>query len=272
KKKEDKTPGTYTDRQLKVMKEKIDTAEDKVTQAEKNFTATQADYNNTLTEAGKRRVTALIDGTVNAVNIKNGDDLSRLSSSSTSQAPIVIGDLGTMKAQVQVNEVDVANVSIGQKAMLKLDALDNFEASGKVEKMDSLGTISQGVVTYNVTIGFDALDNRIKPEMSVSASIITDVKQNVLIVPANAVKNDGSGDYVEVLSGNAPEKKSVQVGLSNSTDTEIISGINAGDKVVTQTINSSTSSATTGTSSTNRSGGGSGGLRLPGMGGGGHAD
>ncbi|MFH0929903.1 MAG: efflux RND transporter periplasmic adaptor subunit, partial [Candidatus Moraniibacteriota bacterium] len=46
KKKEDKTPGTYTDRQLKVMKEKIDTAEDKVTQAEKNFTATQADYNN----------------------------------------------------------------------------------------------------------------------------------------------------------------------------------------------------------------------------------
>lgn len=266
KKKEDKTPGTYTDRQLKVMKDKIDTVENKVTQAENNLTATQADYNNTLTEAGKRRVIAAIDGTVNAVNIKNGDDLSRLSSSSTSQAPIIIGDMGTMKAQVQVNEIDIIGVSIGQKVMLKFEALDNFQASGEVEKMDSLGTISSGVVTYNVTIGFDSLDNRIKPEMSVSASIITDVKQNVLIIPSSAVKNDGSGDYVEVLSGNTPEKKSVQVGLSNSTDTEIVSGLSEGDKVVTQTINSTTSSSTS-ASSTNRSGGSS--LRLPGMGGGG---
>ena len=248
-KKEDKTPGTYTNKQLKVMKDKIDTAEDKVTQAEKDFAATQADYDNTLTEAGKRRVTAPIDGTVNAVNIKNGDDLSKISSGSTRQVPIIIGDLGTMKAQVQVNEVDIANVSIGQKAMLKFDAIDGLETSGKVEKMDSLGTTDQGVVTYNVTIDFDSLDSRIKPEMSVSASIITDVKQNVLMVPSSAVKNDGSGDYVEVLSGNTSEKKSVQAGASNSTDTEIISGINAGDKVVTQTINSSATSSST--SSTN---------------------
>jgi RND family efflux transporter MFP subunit len=269
KKKEKKTPGTYTNKQLDVMKEKIDTAEDKVTQAEKDFAATQADYDNTLTEAGKRRVTALISGTVNAVNIKNGDDLSRLSSSSTSQAPIVIGDLGTMKAQVQVNEVDISNVSIGQKVMMKLDALENFDASGKIEKMDSLGTINQGVVTYNVTIGFDSLDNRIKPEMSVSASIITDVKQNVLIVPASAVKNDGSGDYVEVLSESVSEKKNVQAGISNSTETEIISGINIGDKVVTQTINSGTTSSTS-TSNTNRTGGS--GLRIPGLGGGGRPD
>jgi len=268
KKKEDATPGTYTDKQLKVLKAKIDIAEDGVTAAEKSLAATQADYNNTLSDAGKRKVTAPLDGTVNAVNIKNGDDLGRLSSSSSSQAPIIIGNLDTMKAQVQVNEVDVADVSIGQKVMLKLDAVDGLQVSGKVEKMDSLGTISQGVVTYNVTIDFDSLDNRIKPEMSVSASIITDVKQNVLIVPSSAVKNDGSGDYVEVLSGNTPERKSVQAGASNSTDTEIISGINAGDKVVTQTINSNAATST-GTSSTNRTGGG---LRIPGLGGGGRPD
>lgn len=250
------------------MKDKIDTAEDKVTQAEKDFAATQADYDNTLTEAGKRRVTAPIDGTVNAVNIKNGDDLSKISSGSTRQVPIIIGDLGTMKAQVQVNEVDIANVSIGQKAMLKFDAIDGLETSGKVEKMDSLGTTDQGVVTYNVTINFDSLNSRIKPEMSVSASIITDVKQNVLMVSSSAVKNDGSGDYVEVLSGNTSEKKSVQAGASNSTDTEIISGINAGDKIVTQTINSSTSSSST--SSTN--GATSGGFRIPGLGGSGRPD
>jgi len=271
KKKEDKTPGTYTDKQLKVLKAKIDSAEDGITEAEKNLAATQADYNNTLSDASKRKVTAPIDGTVNSVNIKNGDDLSKLSSGSSRQVPIIIGDLGTIKAQVQVNEVDVANVSIGQKAMLKFEAVDGLQASGKVEKMDSLGTISSGVVTYNVTIDFDSLDDRVKPQMSVSASIITDVKQNILIVPSSAVKAQGGTAYVEVLNGATPEQKTVTVGVSNSTDTEIVSGINAGDKVVTQTINSSASAtASTSTSSTNRTGGS--GLRLPGLGGGGRPD
>lgn len=266
KKKEDKTPGTYTDKQLKVMKDKIDTAEDKVAQAEKNLAASEADYSNTLTEAGKRKVTATIDGTVNAVNIKNGDDLSRLSSSSTSQAPIIIGDLGTMKAQAQVNEVDVANVSQGQKVTLSFDAVNGLETTGTVEKIDSLGTIDQGVVTYNVTVDIDSLDSRIKPEMSVSASIITDVKQNVLVVPASAVKMQNGSTYVEVLNGGqTPEQKTVEIGITNGTDTEIVSGINVGDKVVTQTIDSS---ATTSNSSSSSSRGGSA-VRLPGLGGGG---
>lgn len=270
KKKEDKTPGTYTDKQLGVMKDQIDTAEDKVTEAEKNYAATQADYSNTLTEAGKRKVTTPLDGTVNSVNIKNGDDLSKVSSGSSRQVPIIIGNLGTMKAQVQVNEVDIANVSIGQKVMMKMDALNNFETSGKVEKMDSLGTVTSGVVTYNVTIDFDSLDSRIKPQMSISSSIITAVKQNVLTVPSSAVKSQSGNMYVEVLNGATPEQKNVTVGASNSTDTEIVSGINAGDKVVTQTINSSSASSAS-SSSTSRTGGG-GGLRLPGLGGGGRPD
>ncbi|OGI26266.1 MAG: hypothetical protein A3J76_04490 [Candidatus Moranbacteria bacterium RBG_13_45_13] len=250
------------------LKQKFEAAEASVAAAEQNLISVRADLFNQKSKAAERKVVSPIEGTVNAVNIKNGDDLSKLSSGSSRQIPIIIGDLGTMKAQVQVNEVDIANVSIGQKAMLKFDALDSLETSGKVEKMDSLGTQDQGVVTYNVTISFDSLDTRIKPEMSVSASIITAVLQNVLIVPSSAVKNDGSGDYVEVLSGDTPERKSVQAGASNSTGTEIISGISAGDKVVTQTINSSATTSA-GTSSTNRTGGG---LRIPGLGGGGRPD
>ena len=250
------------------LKQKFEAAEASVAAAEQNLISARADLFNQKSKAAERKVVSPIEGTVSAVNIKNGDDLSKLSSGSSRQIPIIIGDLETMKAQVQVNEVDIANVSIGQKAMLRFDALDSLETSGKVEKMDSLGTQDQGVVTYNVTINFDSLDNRIKPEMSVSASIITAVLQNVLIVPSSAVKNDGSGDYVEVLFGNTPERKSVQAGASNSTDTEIISGISAGDKVVTQTINSSATTSA-GTSSTNRTGGG---LRIPGLGGGGRPD
>ena len=261
KKKEDATPGTYTSKQLKVMKDKVDLAEDNVTEAEKNYAASQADYNNTLNNAGKRSVTSPISGTVNAVNIKNGDDLSKLSSGSSRTIPIIIGDLGTQKAQVQVNEVDVANVSIGQQAVLTFDALPGFSETGKVEKMDSLGTLSQGVVTYNVTISLDSLDPRIKPEMSVSASIITEVKQDVLTVPNSALKNQGNNYYVEFLNGTTPEQRNVQIGVANSTETEITSGINVGDKVVTQTINPGATSSTSTSSAGGR-------LKLPGLGGG----
>ncbi len=249
------------------LKEKFEAAEASIESAEKNLASARADLANQKSNAAERRVVSPIDGTVNAVNVKNGDDLSKVSSGNARQVPVIIGDLGTMKSQVQVNEVDIAGVSKGQKVMMKLDALNNFETTGKVEKMDSLGTLTSGVVTYNVTIDFDSLDPRIKPEMSISASIITDVKQNVLTVPSSAVKSQNGGTYVQVLNGTAPEQKNVTVGASNSTDTEIVSGLSEGDKVVTQTINSSATTTTTG-GSTNRSSS----IRIPGLGGGGRPD
>jgi len=248
------------------LKQKFEAAEASVASAQQAIISAEADLANQRSNAAERRVVSSIDGTVNAVNIKNGDDLSKVSSGSSRLVPIIIGDLGTMKAQVQVNEVDIANVSIGQKVMMKMDALNNFETAGVVEKVDSLGTVASGVVTYNVTIDFDSLDPRVKPEMSVSASIITAVKQNVLTVSSSAVKIQGGTNYVEVLNGAMPEQKTVIVGASNSTDTEIVNGINVGDKVVTQTINSSSSISSASTSSTSRTGGGGGsGLRLPGL-------
>jgi HlyD family secretion protein len=249
-----------------VLEQKLESTEASVASAEQSLVSAQADLANQRANAAERRVVSPINGTVNAVNIKNGDDLSKLSSGSSRQVPIIIGDLSTLKAQVQVSEVDISNVSIGQKTMLTFTGIDGLEVSGKVEKIDSLGTLSSGVVTYNVTIGFDTLDPKIKPEMSVSAAIITGAKQNVLVIPSTAVKTQNSSSYVEVItSGQTPTQKNVEIGLSNNTETEIISGINAGDKVVTQTINSgATSSASSSSSSTrqnNRSGFGIPGIR-----------
>lgn len=231
-------------------KKKLEAAEISVTVAQENIKSAFQNYQNEKSDYADKKVTAPISGTVNAINIKNGDDLSKLTSGSSRQVPIIIGDLGTLKAQVQVNEVDIPNVQIGQKAMMTFSAIEDLSVSGKVEKMDSLGTLNSGVVTFNVTISFDTLDPRIRPEMSVSASIITDVKQDVVIVPSGAVKTQGGRSYVQILVNEAPQKKMVKVGSSNNTETEIVSGISAGENVVTQTINSSATSATTSTSST----------------------
>jgi len=238
-----------TSDQKKILKEKIEIAENGLIAAQKSYNATRADYNNTLANGAKRMVVSPIDGTVSAINVKNGDDLSRLSSNSSSSAPIIIGDLGTLKAQVAVNEVDIPNVAIGQKVTMTFGAIDGLSISGKVEKMDALGTLAQGVVTYNVTIGFDNIDQRIKPQMSVSAKIITAIKQDVIAVPSGALKTQGKSTYIEVLNSGAtvPEKRMIEIGSANNTDTEIVSGINVGDKVVTQTIDSNAKATTTST-------------------------
>ena len=259
---------TTTYKQRQVLKDKIDIAENAVVAAQKSYDATAASYKNTLANGEKRIVTAPIDGTVSAINVKNGDDLSRLSSgNNASSAPMIIGDLNTLKAQVAVNEVDTPNVAMGQKVMMTFGAIDGLTATGKIEKMDALGTLAQGVVTYNVTIGFDTLDPRIKPNMSVSAKIITQVKQDVIAVPNSALKTQGNTTYVQVLNSSTqlPENRTIEIGATNNTNTEIVSGVNVGDNVITQTIDpnakTTTSTTTSGISALGGRGGFSGGGR-----------
>ncbi len=250
-----------------ILKQKLEAAEWSVTVAQENVSTALANYQNEKKNYAERQVVAPITGTVNAVNIKNGDDLSKLSSGSSREVPIIIGDLETLKAQVAVSEVDIASVAIGQKAVLTFNALDDFTALGKVEKMDSLGTSTSGVVTYKVTIGFEELDSRIKPEMSVSASIVTEVRENVVIVPSSAVKTEGQNYYVEVMQNNVPTKKRVEIGLENNSKTEIKGGIKEGEIVVTQTSKSSQSSSNDSSSNSSQRSGNRppGGMRLPGM-------
>ncbi len=189
-------------------------------------------------------IRAPFDGTIAKINIKKSDSIS----AGTSMATLI-----TKKqlADISLNEVDVAKIKIGEKATLTFDAVPNLSISGVVEEIDSVGAISQGVVTYNVKISFDTQDERVKPSMSVSASIITDVKQDVLMILNSAIKSQNKGSYVEMfstplvkandgLSGSiskvAPKKIPVEVGLSNDSNTEIISGVKEGDDIVTRTI------------------------------------
>lgn len=245
-----------------ILKQKIESARVGISLAEDDLRVARLSYQKALDDAGKRRVTSPIDGTINEINIKNGDDLGSNASSGGKVTPIIVGDLSTVKAVVSVNEVDIPNVEVGQKAVLSVDALGGVEITGKIEKIDALGTVSQGVVNYNVTIDFDTPNEKIKPDMSVTASIVADVRQDVLMVPNSAVKSSDGTSYVEVLNdeGGTPERVAVEVGIVNATHTEIIGGVRVGDNVVTQTVDPNASLTSSSASS--------GGFRIPGLGGG----
>lgn len=150
-------------------------------------------------------------------------------------------------AEISLNEVDVATVKVGQRVTLTFDAIDNLSITGEVAEVDALGTVTQGIVYYSVKIVFDTQDEKVKPGMSVSATIITDVKQDILLVPNAAVKSSGERYYVEVMENNIPRNQIVEMGLSNDTMTEIKGGLKEGDKVVTQTttVNAQTTTSNT---------------------------
>ena len=192
-------------------------------------------------------IRAPFEGTVATVSIKKTDSIS---------AGTSIATLITKKkvAEISLNEVDIAKVSVGQKVTLTFDAVEGLTIAGSIIEVDSIGTVTQGVVTYNVKIGFDTEDDRIKPSMSVSAAIITQIKSDVFMIPNGAVKNQDDLPYVEVfeteliratdgLQGTQskvpPIRKNIEIGISNDTMTEIISGLGEGEKIVSRTIVSS---------------------------------
>lgn len=200
-------------------------------------------------------IRAAFDGMIAKLDVKKGDSVS-----GSSVATLVTKQ---KLAEVTLNEVDIAKVKSGQKVTLTFDAVEGLTLTGAVADMDTVGTVSQGVVSYAVKISFDTQDERVKPGMSLSAAIITDARQNVLSVPSSAIKQQGGASYVEVVAGenisdlqaatqsagialpSAPNFVTVETGISNDTSTEIMSGLNESDYVVARTASSATTKTST---------------------------
>ena len=252
---------------INAAKQKVATDQIAIQAAQNTVSADQTDLTNQQNTANGRTVTAPISGTITTMNLANGNQLgsSTSSSSSSSSTPMVISDLSALKASVNVNEVDAPSVKVGQKVTMTFDAITGLTLTGKIEKIDTVGTVTSGVVSYPTTIDFDSIDSRVRPGMSMSAEITTSVLQDVLTVPSSAVKSSADGtSYVQIMQNGVPQQVTVQVGASNSTQTQITSGLSSGDSIVTQTITpTSTKTTTTSTSGLNlfgaTTGGGGGG-------------
>jgi HlyD family secretion protein len=205
------------------------------------------DAKNTLSDY---YITAPFDGMIASVVAKVGDTASTTLGSIITDQKIAL---------LSMNEVDVSKIKLGEKASITFDAIEDLSMTGQVVEIDAVGTVSQGVVSYSVKVAFDTSDERVKPGMSVSASIITNSKTDVLMIPASAVKVQGTTNYVQmfttplstvdmttagITSPTAPEQVTVEIGISDDTNTEIISGLAEGDQVVSRTITTKTKATT----------------------------
>lgn len=190
-------------------------------------------------------ITAPISGTVVQKNVKAGDKLDTSSSAGTGagdSAMAVIYDMSSLKFDLNVDELDISKMKVGQEVVITADALDGKEYKGAVTKVSVNGTTTNGVTTYPVTVEITEFDDSLLPGMNVDVSIAVSSTQHVLVVPVTAV-NRGDTVYVkgkkESEDDQAPEGyKTVKVttGISNDELIEITSGLKEGDIVRSEVV------------------------------------
>lgn len=278
------TRQAYTD----LEKGSIDAA---VVQSEKSFQVAEQKYQQadaSITAAKAQRasawytyqqysptITAPRAGVIANLMIAPGSVISVQSSSSNSgsSTPQQLGTItqpnDTVQASVDLSEVDAPKVQPGQKVTLTLDAFSDKTFTGKVLIVNTNGSVSSGVTNYPATIVFDTAAPNIYPNMAVTAKIITNMQNDVILVPSAAVSTVNNQTVVRVLRNNQEVNVPVEVGEVNDTQTAIMSGITEGETVITG-VTSTTSSTKSSSSSTspfsmNRGfGGGGAGVRIEG--------
>jgi macrolide-specific efflux system membrane fusion protein len=202
----------------------IDSINSALTSAKENFTATEAKYNQadssiSASSASQNSallayqatqdsiVTAPIDGTVANLSATVGSNVSASgagasgsssnssgsSSTASTSTVVVIGNFSALNIKAQVSEVDVPKIKAGQKATITLDAFADKTFVGTVSSVDTIGTSSSGVVTFNVYITFVAPPANIQPGMSATVIIQTARKDDTLFVPSTAIQTSTDG-------------------------------------------------------------------------------
>jgi HlyD family secretion protein len=192
-----------------------------IQQAQLNLAAAQA----SLAQAVLR---APISGTVLAVDVQVGQMVS------SGTEAVTLGDLSTLELVVDVAEVDVPRIAVGQPAQISIDALPGKTFKGAVERIDPSSTSVSGVVDYLTTIRFTSSDlSQIRPGMTAVASIVNTQESSGWLVPQNSVHKGTKGSYVLVVQNGKQTQVNVTTGPTDGEWIVVFSPeLHAGDVVV----------------------------------------
>lgn len=134
----------------------------------------------------------------------------------------------------RVDEVDISRVKLGMRALMTLDAYPNQRISGRVLSILYEGQNVSNVITYGVKILPEKVPPFFRSQMTANVSLIVNQKQNVVLIPIQAVQARPDGEKYVLLDspGGKPVQQEVQTGVENGTQVEIVSGLAAGDSVL----------------------------------------
>ncbi|MDD4859727.1 MAG: biotin/lipoyl-binding protein [Dehalococcoidales bacterium] len=219
------------DRDITLQEAQIASAKDTVAQAERSVELAQKSLDHTQKQIDDATLTAPFDAIVTGVGAEEQEIVSSLNVIANLLDPAGIVLI------VDVDEIDIPGVKVNQEALISVDALPDVIIKGTVAAVYPMPKTIGGVVQYEVKVTYPVSANpAVRIGMSAQADIITSQRSNVLLVPSRAIETDSRGNIgVNLLSNGQTQPRAVVAGVSDGIQTEIISGLNEGDKVVLPT-------------------------------------
>jgi HlyD family secretion protein len=213
-------------------KEQVNTSRESVQKAQTNL--------------GYATITSPIDGVILSKSVEEGQTVA--ASFNTPELFVIAQDLTNMRVIADIDEADIGGVKEGQRVAFTVDAFPDDSFEGAVTQVRQQATTESNVVTYEVVISAPNKDLKLKPGLTANVTIFTMEKNNVLAVPAKALRfipNEAllqKGETIEdcegehklwTKEGNVFKAHKVETGTSNGVMTEITSGIAAGTEILT---------------------------------------
>ena len=173
------------------------------------------------------RIEAPFTGTITSVEIKSGDQVS------PGTLAFGLADLSRLLVDVEVSEVDINRIQLGQPVFLNFDAAPERVYQGEVIEIGMAGMVVQGVVNFDVTVELTDPDEKIKPGMTSAVNIVVSQIEDVLLIPNRAVRVENGERVVYVLREGMIESVKVRLGVSSETHSEVIESVlKPGDLIV----------------------------------------
>lgn len=180
-------------------------------------------------------VLAPINGTVILRNIEPGQTFT------SNDAVLVMSDLLTVKAQV--DETDIAQIRLRQPAHIALDAYPDRPFTGRVDQIAYDAKTVNNVTTYEVDVLPDKTPSFMRSGMTANVSFVVDFRQNVLLVPSDALRSRDGHLFVllpPAKPNGAPLEREIKFGLSNGKHTEVLEGVTEGETLLVPRLHAGT--------------------------------
>lgn len=224
----------------------FDNAKLSYTQAKEQVASAKEEVQRAQTNLGYATITSPIDGVVLSKSVEEGQTVA--ASFSTPELFTIAQDLTNMQVVADVDEADIGDVKEGERVTFTVDAYPDDTFEGEVKQVRQEATTTNNVVTYEVVISAPNADLKLKPGLTANVTIYTAERKGVLSVPSKALRftpqreTVGKMKIVDVanaknkvwtIEGNSIVAHKVNTGMTDGTNTQIVSGIAEGTKIVT---------------------------------------
>jgi HlyD family secretion protein len=205
--------------------------------AEADVKRAEVDLQNAQQRLRETKIFAPMDGVVTAKMVQEGQIISSgISNVGGGTTLLTLSDLSRIFVNANVDESDIGKVKLGQRATITCDAYPGRRFRGKVVRIATKGTNNNNVVTFEVKIEVEGEGKELlRPEMTANVEIQADRKEDVLLLPNEAVQFGRMGYFVETAKADDPTttvRKQVKIGITDGLQTEIVEGVTEGEEVI----------------------------------------